>query len=129
MRTPGRAPERQSQARRQYFEAKKQHLEKRDKTIAANSKALRHVEARTAAALSKAEAATGIRAARTPHWFEKFNWFVTSEGYLVVSGRDAPQDEMLLRRCAPAAAIVLLFFPFLQFGAHPPKRKRKITFA
>lgn len=90
----------QGAACRQYFEQKKQHLEKRDKTVAANSRALRTVEARTAAALSKAEAASSIRAARAPHWFEKFNWFVTSEGYLVVSARDAPQAEMLLRRCA-----------------------------
>ena len=35
---------------------------------------------------------------RKPHWFEKFHWFVTSENYLVVSGRDAQQNELLVKR-------------------------------
>lgn len=25
----------------------------------------------------------------TPAWFEKFHWFISSDGYLVVGGRDA----------------------------------------
>ena len=28
-------------------------------------------------------------------WFEKFNWFYTSDGLLVIAGRDAHQNEML----------------------------------
>lgn len=32
------------------------------------------------------------------HWFEKFNWFISSEGYLVLSGRDAQQNELLVKR-------------------------------
>ncbi len=35
---------------------------------------------------------------RKPHWFEKFNWFVTSENHLVLSGRDAQQNELLVKR-------------------------------
>jgi predicted ribosome quality control (RQC) complex YloA/Tae2 family protein len=31
-------------------------------------------------------------------WFEKFYWFVTSEGYLVISGRDSHQNELLVKR-------------------------------
>ena len=35
---------------------------------------------------------------RKPHWFEKFNWFITSENLLVISGRDAQQNEILVKR-------------------------------
>ncbi|BFG21526.1 hypothetical protein CerSpe_078000 [Prunus speciosa] len=30
-------------------------------------------------------------------WFEKFNWFISSENYLVISGRDAQQNEMIVK--------------------------------
>jgi hypothetical protein len=31
---------------------------------------------------------TSIRAMRKPFWFERFLWFLTSEGVLVLAGRD-----------------------------------------
>uniref|UniRef100_A0A8R1Y260 NFACT RNA-binding domain-containing protein n=1 Tax=Onchocerca volvulus TaxID=6282 RepID=A0A8R1Y260_ONCVO len=31
-------------------------------------------------------------------WFEKFFWFVSSENYLVIGGRNAQQDELLVKR-------------------------------
>jgi predicted ribosome quality control (RQC) complex YloA/Tae2 family protein len=30
---------------------------------------------------------------RKVHWFEKFNWFISSENYLIISGRDAQQND------------------------------------
>lgn len=30
--------------------------------------------------------------------FEKFFWFISSENYLVVAGRDQQQNEMLVKR-------------------------------
>ncbi len=36
--------------------------------------------------------------ARKPYWFERFHWFVSSENYLVLSGRDAQQNELLVKR-------------------------------
>lgn len=39
-----------------------------------------------------------LKAAREVHWFEKFNWFVTSENYLVVGGRDTAQAELVVKR-------------------------------
>jgi len=35
---------------------------------------------------------------RRQEWFEKFRWFVTSEGRLAVGGRDAQSNTILLRR-------------------------------
>lgn len=31
-------------------------------------------------------------------WFEKFNWFISSENYLVMSGRDSQQNEALVKK-------------------------------
>ncbi len=33
-----------------------------------------------------------------PRWFESFHWFFSSDGYLVVGGRDASQNETLVRK-------------------------------
>jgi predicted ribosome quality control (RQC) complex YloA/Tae2 family protein len=35
---------------------------------------------------------------RKVHWFEKFHWFVSSENYLVLAGRDAQQNEQLVKK-------------------------------
>ena len=39
-----------------------------------------------------------VQQVRKPYWFERFNWFVSSENYLVLSGRDAQQNELLVKR-------------------------------
>jgi len=35
---------------------------------------------------------------RKAAWFERFNWFISSENYLVISGRDAQQNELIVKR-------------------------------
>lgn len=35
---------------------------------------------------------------RKPAWFEKFYWFITTDGFVVVAGRDAQQNELLVKR-------------------------------
>jgi predicted ribosome quality control (RQC) complex YloA/Tae2 family protein len=35
---------------------------------------------------------------RKPIWFEKFIWFISSENYLVIGGRDAQQNEFIVKR-------------------------------
>lgn len=35
---------------------------------------------------------------RTPKWYEKFRWFITSEGFLVVGGRDAGSNELVVKK-------------------------------
>jgi hypothetical protein len=37
-------------------------------------------------------------AARKPFWFEKFYWFLTSENFLVITARDAQQNEILIKK-------------------------------
>ncbi|MEM4251621.1 MAG: ribosome rescue protein RqcH [Candidatus Bathyarchaeia archaeon] len=40
-------------------------------------------------------------------WYEKFHWFRSSDGFLVLSGRDAQSNELLLRRYLQKQDIVL----------------------
>lgn len=40
----------------------------------------------------------GLAAVRKPFWFERFHWFISSENYLVIGGRDAQQNELLVKR-------------------------------
>jgi hypothetical protein len=50
------------------------------------------------AARKQAQAPLGIRAGRKRLWFEKFFWFVSSDRCIVVAGRDAHQNELLVKR-------------------------------
>jgi hypothetical protein len=35
---------------------------------------------------------------RKKKWFEKFRWFISSEGFLVIGGRDATTNEIVVRK-------------------------------
>lgn len=35
---------------------------------------------------------------RKVFWFEKFDWFISSENYLVISGKSAQMNEMLVKK-------------------------------
>jgi len=35
---------------------------------------------------------------RKAAWYERFHWFISSENYLVISGRDAQQNELIVKR-------------------------------
>ena len=39
-------------------------------------------------------------------WYEKFRWFITSEGFLVVGGRDATSNEIIIKKHAEKNDIV-----------------------
>jgi predicted ribosome quality control (RQC) complex YloA/Tae2 family protein len=55
-----------------------------------------------------AAARTGAEAAprrRNPHWFERHRWFVSSEGVLVIGGRDAASNDLVVRRYLKEADI------------------------
>lgn len=36
--------------------------------------------------------------ARKPFWFERYRWFVTSEGVVAIAGRDAASNDLIVRR-------------------------------
>jgi len=39
-----------------------------------------------------------IERMRKVFWFEKFDWFISSENYLVIAGRNAQQNEVLVKK-------------------------------
>ncbi|MCD6403765.1 MAG: NFACT family protein [Nanoarchaeota archaeon] len=44
---------------------------------------------------------------RREKWYEKFHWFISSEGFLVISGRNAKQNEILIRKYMEPNDLVL----------------------
>ena len=48
--------------------------------------------------LKEMAAITNINKARKVFWFEKFFWFISSENYLVIAGRDMQQNELIVKK-------------------------------
>jgi predicted ribosome quality control (RQC) complex YloA/Tae2 family protein len=48
-----------------------------------------------------------VRAIRKKVWYEKFRWFVSSEGFLVVGGRDAVSNEIVIKKHTAPDDLVL----------------------
>uniref|UniRef100_A0A5B6ZXF4 Putative nuclear export mediator factor Nemf isoform X1 n=1 Tax=Davidia involucrata TaxID=16924 RepID=A0A5B6ZXF4_DAVIN len=83
---------------RRWYGLKKRQESKQEKTITAHEKAFKAAERKTRLQLSQEKTVAAISHMRKVHWFEKFNWFISSENYLVISGRDAQQNEMIVKR-------------------------------
>jgi predicted ribosome quality control (RQC) complex YloA/Tae2 family protein len=83
---------------RAMYTNKKQAAAKESKTIQAAVRSIKSVEESVMKSLHTQKLQRNLKAVRKVHWFEKFNWFLTTEGYLVLSGRDAQQNEMLVKR-------------------------------
>lgn len=43
---------------------------------------------------------------RKPEWYEKFRWFISSEGFLVIGGRDATSNEVVIKKHTEANDLV-----------------------
>lgn len=83
-------------------DAKKQSQAKFLKTEAAAHRVITQAE-QAAAKLKKTkelstEIRPQIRKIRKTFWFERFYWFVTSDGYLVLGGHDAIENEILYKK-------------------------------
>ncbi|GAV71665.1 zf-CCHC domain-containing protein/DUF814 domain-containing protein/FbpA domain-containing protein/DUF3441 domain-containing protein [Cephalotus follicularis] len=83
---------------RRWYELKKKQESKQEKTVSAHEKAFKAAEKKTRFQLSQEKTVATISHMRKVHWFEKFNWFISNENYLVISGRDAQQNEMIVKR-------------------------------
>lgn len=81
-----------------YYDLKRSAAKKEQKTIDASQKALKSAERKTQQTLKEVRTISNIAKARKVFWFEKFYWFVSSENYLVIGGRDAQQNELIVKR-------------------------------
>ncbi|OQR70237.1 nuclear export mediator factor NEMF-like [Tropilaelaps mercedesae] len=81
-----------------YFDKKRQAAKKQQKTLESSAKALKSAQKKTKEVLKQVELTTNIARSRKTFWFEKFFWFISSENYLVIGGRDATQNETIVKR-------------------------------
>nr|XP_033338960.1 nuclear export mediator factor NEMF homolog [Megalopta genalis] len=83
---------------RKYYNQKRSAAKKQQKTIESQDKALKSAEKKTKQTLKEVQAIHSINKLRKVYWFEKFYWFISSENYLVIGGRDQQQNELIVKR-------------------------------
>lgn len=83
---------------KKYYDSKRSAAKKEQKTVEAAQKAFKSAEKKTKQTLKEVQTVTSIQKARKVFWFEKFLWFVSSENYLIIAGRDQQQNEMIVKR-------------------------------
>ncbi|XP_071961778.1 ribosome quality control complex subunit NEMF-like [Antedon mediterranea] len=90
---------------RKYFDLKKHSKMKETRTLESSSKAIKSAERKTKKALKEVATVTSIKKARKTYWFEKFYWFISSENFLVIAGRDQQQNELVVKKYLNAGDI------------------------
>ncbi|KAF7254942.1 hypothetical protein EG68_08639 [Paragonimus skrjabini miyazakii] len=83
---------------RKYYDKRRAAMKKEEKTVVASHKALKSAALKAQQTRKDVKTIVQISKVRKPMWFEKFYWFISSENYLVVAGRDAQQNEALVKR-------------------------------
>lgn len=81
-----------------YYNQKRSAAKKQQKTIESQDKALKSAEKKTKQTLKEMQAIHSINKLRKIYWFEKFYWFISSENYLVIGGRDQQQNELIVKK-------------------------------
>ena len=87
-----------------YFEKSKKAKKKMEgakKALAEQEKKFLAIEKQT----PKAEKVV-LTESRKKHWYEKFRWFKSSEGFLVIGGRDATTNEIVIKKHAEKNDVV-----------------------
>nr|XP_019953624.1 PREDICTED: nuclear export mediator factor NEMF isoform X1 [Paralichthys olivaceus] len=90
---------------KRYYDYKRTAEKKEQKTMEAVGKAMKSAEKKTQQTLKEVQTVTTIQKARKVYWFEKFLWFISSENYLIIAGRDQQQNEMIVKRYLRAGDI------------------------
>ncbi|KAI0399087.1 fibronectin-binding protein A N-terminus-domain-containing protein [Xylaria palmicola] len=85
---------------RSYYGERKVAAVKEQKTKQQSEIALKSAEQKIEAELKKGlkQEKPVLQPIRRQMWFEKFVWFLSTDGYLVLGGKDAQQNEYLYRR-------------------------------
>ncbi|NXA35700.1 NEMF factor, partial [Eudromia elegans] len=96
---------------KKYYDHKRHAAKKTQKTVEAAEKAFKSAEKKTKQTLKEVQTVTTIQKARKVYWqvqFEKFLWFVSSENYLVIAGRDQQQNELIVKRYLRSGNVTFL---------------------
>jgi hypothetical protein len=83
---------------RMFYAQKKVAALKTAKTIAATQGAIRSAESKATASVAAIKVSASIRAVRKVFWYDKFAWFISSENFLVITGHDGQQADMLVKK-------------------------------
>ncbi|KAI1748653.1 fibronectin-binding protein A N-terminus-domain-containing protein [Xylaria castorea] len=85
---------------REYYDERKVAAVKEQKTKQQSEIALKSAGQKIEAELRKGlkQEKPVLQPIRRQMWFEKFIWFLSTDGYLVLGGKDAQQNELLYRR-------------------------------
>jgi predicted ribosome quality control (RQC) complex YloA/Tae2 family protein len=84
----------------QYYEQKRTAASKEHRTAQASTIAIKSAEKKITADLKKGlkQEKDVLRPIRQPYWFEKFYYFISSDRYLVLSGKDVQQNDLLYQK-------------------------------
>ncbi len=87
----------------EYFEKGK----KEKKKIEGTRKIISEYERKLIASEAESEKKqAAVQKRRKQEWYEKFRWFLSSDGFLVVGGRDATTNEILIKKHADKEDLV-----------------------
>ncbi|KAJ2548306.1 hypothetical protein EV175_004878 [Coemansia sp. RSA 1933] len=81
-----------------YYHSRRQAGIKHAKTLAVSSQALQSAEHKIRTDLKATKITAAVVQTRKAFWFERFAWFMSSDGYLVLAGHDMQQNELLVKR-------------------------------
>ncbi len=83
-----------------YFEKAKKIKKKitgAEKALAENLKKLQELELKKGKIIIEQSKKEKLKE-RKKEWYEKFRWFISSEGFLVIGGRDATSNEIVIKK-------------------------------
>jgi len=81
-------------------------LEESRRKLAEIERKISEAEALKLAKPAEAVERLAERKVKTKEWFEKFHWFTSSDGFLVVAGKDTVSNEVLIKRYAAKDDVV-----------------------
>jgi predicted ribosome quality control (RQC) complex YloA/Tae2 family protein len=92
-----------------YFEKAKKIKRKihgAEEALQKSIKRLKELEAKKQKSEQKQDQEKKLRE-RKKEWYEKFRWFISSDGFLVIGGRDATSNEIVVKKHTDNADLVL----------------------
>lgn len=101
----GRYYERSKRAK-QKMNGAKASLEETCKKLAEIEAKIKQAETPTYAKPNEVAKELAKRKIKGKQWFEKFRWFTSSDGFLIVAGKDAVSNEVLIKKYTSADDIV-----------------------
>jgi hypothetical protein len=80
-----------------YYDKAKKHKQKQDSALKSRKDVFNRLEKAKMSDAAIREKSK-MQQKRTKFWFEKFVWSISTNGYLIVGGRDATTNELLIKK-------------------------------